>query len=63
MEGGHRAIIFSRLGGVKNDTYPEGLHLRLPWFQYPIIYDIRYVHSFFYANVNVVDLETKKQYL
>lgn len=41
VEGGHRAIIFSRLGGVKDDTYPEGLHLRLPWFQYPIIYDIR----------------------
>ena len=41
VEGGHRAIIFSRLGGVKDETFPEGLHLRLPWFQYPIIYDIR----------------------
>ncbi|XP_046347411.1 prohibitin-2-like [Haliotis rufescens] len=41
VEGGHRAIIFSRIGGVQNDIYPEGLHFRLPWFQYPIIYDIR----------------------
>jgi prohibitin 2 len=41
VEGGHRAIIFSRLGGVKSETYPEGLHLRVPWLQYPIIYDIR----------------------
>uniref|UniRef100_A0A1I8PRM4 Prohibitin n=1 Tax=Stomoxys calcitrans TaxID=35570 RepID=A0A1I8PRM4_STOCA len=38
---GHRAIIFSRLGGIQNDIYSEGLHFRIPWFQYPIIYDIR----------------------
>ncbi|KAH8261560.1 hypothetical protein KR044_011186 [Drosophila immigrans] len=41
VEGGHRAIIFSRLGGIQNDIYSEGLHFRIPWFQYPIIYDIR----------------------
>ena len=23
------------------ETYVEGLHFRIPWFQYPIIYDIR----------------------
>jgi len=41
VDGGHRAIIFSRLGGVKAETYSEGLHLRFPWLQYPIVYDIR----------------------
>jgi len=41
VEGGHRAIMFSRIGGVKDETYSEGLHLRIPWFQYPIVYDIR----------------------
>lgn len=41
VDGGHRAIIFSRIGGVKDDIYSEGLHFRIPWFQYPIIYDIR----------------------
>ncbi|TDG47873.1 hypothetical protein AWZ03_005654 [Drosophila navojoa] len=41
VEGGHRAIIFSRLGGIQNDIYSEGLHVRIPWIQYPIIYDIR----------------------
>ncbi|XP_054268280.1 prohibitin-2-like isoform X1 [Macrosteles quadrilineatus] len=41
VEGGHRAIIFNRIGGVQNDIYTEGLHFRIPWFQYPIIYDIR----------------------
>jgi prohibitin 2 len=41
VEGGHRAIIFSRIGGIQSDIYREGLHFRIPWFQYPIIYDIR----------------------
>lgn len=42
VEGGHRAIIFNRIGGVEPNTiYSEGLHFRIPWFQYPIIYDIR----------------------
>ncbi|ESO90550.1 hypothetical protein LOTGIDRAFT_204240 [Lottia gigantea] len=41
VDGGHRAIIFSRISGVKNDIYAEGLHFRIPWFEYPIIYDIR----------------------
>uniref|UniRef100_A0A8C6WDE8 Prohibitin n=1 Tax=Nannospalax galili TaxID=1026970 RepID=A0A8C6WDE8_NANGA len=42
VEGGHRAIFFNRIGGVQQDTIlAEGLHFRIPWFQYPIIYDIR----------------------
>jgi len=41
VDGGHRAIIFSRVGGIQPDIYSEGLHFRIPWFQYPIIYDIR----------------------
>lgn len=41
IEGGHRGIIFSRIGGIMPETYVEGLHFRIPWFHYPIIYDIR----------------------
>lgn len=41
VDGGHRAIIFSRITGVQKSVYGEGLHFRIPWFQYPIIYDIR----------------------
>ncbi|KAK7482507.1 hypothetical protein BaRGS_00026218 [Batillaria attramentaria] len=41
VDGGHRSIIFSRIGGVQPEVYAEGLHFRIPWFQYPIIYDIR----------------------
>ncbi|XP_076183358.1 prohibitin 2 isoform X2 [Ptiloglossa arizonensis] len=41
VEAGHRAIMFSRLGGIQKDIMAEGLHFRVPWFNYPIIYDIR----------------------
>ena len=33
--------MFSRIGGIQNTIVAEGLHFRVPWFQYPIIYDIR----------------------
>jgi len=41
VDAGHRAIIFSRLGGIQKDIMTEGLHFRVPWFQYPIIFNIR----------------------
>jgi len=41
VEGGHRAIMFNRIGGIQDYALTEGLHFRVPWFQYPIIYDIR----------------------
>lgn len=41
VEGGHRAIVFNRIGGIQNEVFSEGLHFRIPWFQYPIVYDIR----------------------
>ncbi|WVN88075.1 prohibitin-2 [Cryptococcus depauperatus CBS 7841] len=41
VDGGHRAIKYSRLTGVKPDIYPEGTHLVLPWFETPVIYDVR----------------------
>jgi hypothetical protein len=37
VEAGHRAIKFHRIGGLGNDVYKEGLHFRIPWFEYPII--------------------------
>ncbi|KAJ6261214.1 Prohibitin-2 [Drechslerella dactyloides] len=41
VDGGHRAIKYTRLGGVKPDIYSEGTHLMLPWFETPITYDVR----------------------
>lgn len=41
VEGGHRAIVFNRLVGIKDEVYREGTHLMVPWFERPIIYDVR----------------------
>ena len=41
VEGGCRAILFHRIGGVGREIFTEGLHFRVPWFQTPIIYDVR----------------------
>ena len=41
VEGGHRAVMFHRFGGVQERVRGEGTHLMVPWFQRPIIYDVR----------------------
>ncbi|XP_010542894.1 PREDICTED: prohibitin-2, mitochondrial [Tarenaya hassleriana] len=41
VEGGHRAIMFNRLTGIKDKVYPEGTHFMVPWFERPVIYDVR----------------------
>lgn len=41
MDGGHRAIKYTRVGGVGTDIYAEGTHIRIPWFETPITYDVR----------------------
>ncbi|KAF5179260.1 Prohibitin [Thalictrum thalictroides] len=41
VEGGHRAIVFNRLTGIKDQVYPEGTHLIIPWIEKPYIYDVR----------------------
>jgi prohibitin 2 len=41
VEGGHRAVVFNRVLGIKEDIYEEGMHLMVPWFERPIMYDVR----------------------
>ena len=41
VDGGHRAIVYSRIGGVSSRIYNEGTHFVLPWFETPIVYDVR----------------------
>jgi len=41
VPGGHRSVIFGRIGGMKDIIYGEGLNFNIPWFERPIIYDIR----------------------
>jgi len=41
VEGGHRSILFSRLGGLQEKVYKEGLNFKVPWLHKPIIFYIR----------------------
>lgn len=41
VDGGHRAIMYSRFGGIQPQIYNEGTHFAIPWFQRPIVYDVR----------------------
>ncbi|KAJ5590381.1 Prohibitin-2 [Penicillium hetheringtonii] len=39
VDGGHRAIKYSRVSGVRKEIYAEGTHIRIPWLETPIVYD------------------------
>jgi len=41
VQGGHRGVVFDRIKGVRPDIYGEGTHIVIPWFQWPIIFDVR----------------------
>lgn len=41
VDGGHRAVLFNRIIGVRENVYGEGTHLRIPFIDYPIVYDVR----------------------
>jgi len=41
VPGGHRAVVFNRVVGMKDSIYGEGLNFNIPWFERPVVYDIR----------------------
>lgn len=41
VPGGHRAIVFNRVVGMKDTIYSEGLNFNIPWFESPVVFDIR----------------------
>lgn len=41
VQGGHRAVVFNRVVGMKERIYGEGLNFNIPWFERPIIFDVR----------------------
>jgi len=41
VDAGHRAVIFDRFAGVKQDVIGEGTHFFIPWVQRPIHFDVR----------------------
>jgi len=41
VDAGHMSVKYNRLSGVGSQTYREGLHLLVPWFERAIVFDVR----------------------
>jgi len=41
VEGGHAAVKYNRLTGLSDDIFSEGTHFMVPWFERPVVYDVR----------------------
>ena len=41
VQGGHRSVVYNRVVGMKEHIYGEGLNFNIPWFERPIIFDVR----------------------
>jgi len=41
VDGGERAVIFDRFGGVQAGVKGPGTHFKMPYIQYPFIYEVR----------------------
>lgn len=41
VQPGERAIVFNRLVGVRKEVFSEGTHLVVPYFEWPIVFDVR----------------------
>lgn len=41
VDGGERAVMYDRIWGILDDVSPPGTHFKIPYMQYPIIYDVR----------------------
>jgi len=41
VEAGHVSVKYSRWSGIGSATYKEGVHFRMPWFERPVIFDVR----------------------
>jgi prohibitin 2 len=58
VNGGNRAVMFSRLSGVKPTVYGEGTHLRVPWLEWPTVFDIRTRPKTLRSPTGTKDLQT-----
>jgi len=41
VDGGQRAVIFNRFTGVEKNVRGEGMHVKVPWVQKPVLFDVR----------------------
>lgn len=58
VDAGHRAIIYNMITGVRDThIYPEGTHIKIPYIEKPIIYDVRTVPKVITSQSGSKDLQ------
>merc|ERR1719464_180525 len=57
VEPGHRAFKFNKISGVGDNIVREGWHLKTPWFERQIIYDVRTKPREFINKTGTADLQ------
>jgi len=58
VDGGERAVMFSRFSGVSNETSGEGTHFRIPYIMMPYIYDVKTRYKVIQTQTGTKDLQT-----
>lgn len=57
VEPGHRALIFDRYRGVVDEVYDEGTHFLIPYWQKPVIMDVRTTYTKMHTPSGTKDLQ------
>jgi len=57
VEAGHRAVLYSRYRGVRDDVKAEGLHFRIPYLTNPHLFDIQIKGHNIRSNTGTRDLQ------
>ena len=60
VDTGHKAFKFNKLSGVRETTFKEGYHLKMPWFERPVIYNVRSTPKTFTSATGSKDLQMVK---
>lgn len=60
VETGQKAFKFNKVTGVGANTYKEGFHFKLPWFEREIIYNVRSTPRTFTSPAATADLQEVK---
>ena len=60
VDAGHKAILFNKFSGLKEATYREGWHIKTPWLERAIIYNVRAMPTTIESKTGSMDLQQVK---
>jgi regulator of protease activity HflC (stomatin/prohibitin superfamily) len=58
VDAGERAVVFNKIGGVKEKVYGEGMHFKIPILWAPTIFEVRTRPQVLHSTTGTRDLQT-----